>query len=79
MKPGTNRQKPPFLLVITGWALLAAGLSGLVLPVIPGIPLLIAGLAILSSQHRWARGLMVWLKRRSRSAWSAMAGRRHNA
>lgn len=78
MKPDTNQRKSPILLIVTGWALLVAGLSGLVLPVIPGIPLLIAGLAILSSQHRWARQFMVWLKRRSRSAWSAVAGKRHN-
>lgn len=78
MMPGTIQRKNSVVQKVAGWSLLAAGLSGLVLPVIPGIPLLFAGLATLSSQHRWARQLMVRLKRRSHSAWSALASKRHN-
>jgi uncharacterized membrane protein YbaN (DUF454 family) len=59
---------------IIGWACIAAGLLGLVLPIIPGIPLLIAGLVALSTQHRWARALMLWLKRRFRKYWPAEQG-----
>jgi uncharacterized membrane protein YbaN (DUF454 family) len=54
---------------IIGWACIAAGLTGLVLPIIPGIPLLIAGLVTLSTQHRWARALMLWVKRWFRKYW----------
>jgi uncharacterized membrane protein YbaN (DUF454 family) len=57
--------------MIVGWACVAAGLLGLVLPIIPGIPLLIAGLVMLSTQHRWARALMLWMKRRFRKYWPA--------
>ncbi|HET6206394.1 MAG TPA: PGPGW domain-containing protein [Terracidiphilus sp.] len=56
---------------IVGWFCIAAGLLGLVLPIIPGIPLLIAGVVTLSTQHRWARALMLWMKRRFRKHWPA--------
>ena len=57
--------------MIVGWFCIAAGLLGLVLPIIPGIPLLIAGVITLSTQHRWARALMLWMKRRFRKHWPA--------
>ena len=56
---------------IVGWLCIAAGLLGLVLPIIPGIPLLIAGVVTLSTQHRWARALLLWMKRRFRKHWLA--------
>ena len=56
---------------IVGWLCIAAGLLGLVLPIIPGIPLLIAGVVTLSTQHRWARALLLWMKRRFRKHWPA--------
>ena len=40
---------------IGGWALVCVGLAGLVLPIIPGIPLLLAGLAILAPDYVWAQ------------------------
>jgi hypothetical protein len=36
---------------IAGFILLAMGLIGMILPVIPGIPLLIAGAALLGADH----------------------------
>lgn len=41
-----------------GGTLVILGLSGLVLPVIPGIPLLIAGLAMLATEFAWAEVLL---------------------
>jgi uncharacterized protein YqgC (DUF456 family) len=41
-----------------GGTLVLLGLTGLVLPVIPGIPLLIAGLAILATEFTWAEVLL---------------------
>ena len=38
--------------------LLLLGVIGLVLPLLPGIPLLIAGLVILSREYDWARRLL---------------------
>lgn len=44
--------------VNAGIALIVVGLAGLILPVIPGIPLLVAGLALVAPDHpavRWGR------------------------
>jgi uncharacterized protein len=38
-----------------GWTLVILGVAGLMLPVLPGIPLLIMGLVLLSADYRWAR------------------------
>ena len=37
-----------------GGTLVLVGLTGLILPVIPGIPLMIAGFALLASEFTWA-------------------------
>jgi hypothetical protein len=34
------------------------GVAGLLLPVLPGVPLLIAGLVLLSTDHHWARNCL---------------------
>ncbi|WP_423201801.1 PGPGW domain-containing protein [Edaphobacter modestus] len=47
-----------------GWFLLAAGIAGCVLPIIPGIPLAIAGLIILGRDYAWARSLQRRVKRK---------------
>jgi uncharacterized protein len=52
--------------IAVGWALVCAGLIGLILPVIPGVPLLIAGLVILSARYRWAAVCVKWVKRKVR-------------
>lgn len=41
-----------------GGTLVILGLTGLVLPVIPGIPLLIAGFALPASEFTWAEVLL---------------------
>jgi uncharacterized protein len=50
-----------------GWILLVLGAAGLMLPVLPGTPLLIAGLVMLSADHRWARDglrrLKLWTRK----------------
>jgi hypothetical protein len=38
-----------------GWIFVILGVAGLLLPVLPGVPLLIAGLVLLSADYRWAR------------------------
>lgn len=48
----------------SGWGLLAAGIAGCVLPVIPGIPLAIAGLVILARDYVWARRTLGHARRR---------------
>lgn len=49
-----------------GWALVCAGILGIVLPVIPGVPLLIGGLVILSARYHWAAVGVRWLKQKVR-------------
>ncbi|HXJ89084.1 MAG TPA: PGPGW domain-containing protein [Candidatus Binatia bacterium] len=65
-----------FPVLILGSILLLLGAIGLVLPLLPGIPLLIAGLVILSREYNWARRLIARGRRRlpaalakSRQAW----------
>ncbi|HEY6374726.1 MAG TPA: PGPGW domain-containing protein [Edaphobacter sp.] len=46
-----------------GWSLLIIGMAGCVLPVAPGIPLVLAGLVLLAQDYAWARKLLRRLKR----------------
>ncbi len=51
---------PPFkklLVGVLGVALILVGIAGLVLPFLPGWLLIIAGLALLSTEYVWARRL----------------------
>jgi uncharacterized membrane protein YbaN (DUF454 family) len=57
-----------------GWTLLAVGIAGCILPVIPGIPLALAGLLVLARDYAWARGAL-----RSTKRWLARMRRRARA
>jgi hypothetical protein len=46
----------------TGYGCLAAGVAGCILPIIPGIPLLFAGLGLLAVDSPWAARLRDRLK-----------------
>jgi uncharacterized protein YqgC (DUF456 family) len=63
-----KKMVPPVSLWRTavGWALVCAGVLGLVLPVIPGVPLLLGGLVVLSARYRWAAVGLRWVKRKAR-------------
>lgn len=61
--------------LVAGWTLLAAGGALLVLPG-PGIPLVLAGLALLGRELRWARRAHEGLVARLRRARDAALGRR---
>jgi uncharacterized membrane protein YbaN (DUF454 family) len=56
------------LLLTAGWLLLALGVAGLFLPLLPGILLLLTGLALLSFEYQWARRWIVKLRERFPSA-----------
>ena len=51
-------------LIAAGWLLLMLGAVGLVLPILPGVLLLVVGLSILSVEYEWARRWMGSLRRR---------------
>jgi uncharacterized protein len=53
-----------FALVAAGWILVALGVAGLFLPVLPGIVLLLLGLWMLSSEYEWARRWSLKLRHR---------------
>jgi hypothetical protein len=49
-----------------GWCLLAVGVVGLFLPVIQGLLCIAGGLTLLSTEYRWARVCLDWVKRKIR-------------
>ncbi len=62
--------------LIAGGTLVTAGLVGLVIPLIPGIPLLIIGLSLSLTWH--PRGLRVWrrMKIGVLRRWQRLRGRK---
>jgi hypothetical protein len=46
------------------WTLIFIGVAGCVLPIIPGIPILAAGLAMLGKDHWLVRRCSEWLRKR---------------
>lgn len=52
LKPLTP--KSPLWRKVCGWVLIFLGLLGCVLPIAPGLPLLVAGLALLAKDYAWA-------------------------
>ena len=50
------------LRIVSGFVMLAAGVAGWLLPVIPGWALFIPGLILLSREFHWARRLLGWFR-----------------
>jgi len=61
-----RHRKPSIWRKLLGWACVILGLPGLILPIIPGIPLLVLGIVLLAGQHQWAHNVLEWAKRRFR-------------
>jgi uncharacterized membrane protein YbaN (DUF454 family) len=61
----------PLLRTVAGLLLISVGMLGLVLPLIPGIPLLLAGVATMGRDHPLLRPvfarLHAWRQRRANS------------
>ena len=51
------------LRLILGVMFCICGLLGILLPVIPGVPIILAGLALIGPTHPWVLGLKDRLKR----------------
>ena len=64
---GFARQAWRVLVLVVGLALVAVGLVMLVTPG-PGIALVLAGLALLSTEFSWAKRLLDWFRRRFAAA-----------
>ena len=54
-----------WLLTVVGFALVAVGIAGLVLPVLPGWALIIAGFVVLSREYSWANSALAWARRQA--------------
>ena len=52
-------------LTVIGFTLVAVGLAGLVLPVLPGWVLIIAGFAVLSREYSWAHSALAYARRQA--------------
>ena len=50
-------------LTVVGFALVAVGIAGLVLPVLPGWALIISGLVVLSREYSWADSALAFARR----------------
>jgi uncharacterized membrane protein YbaN (DUF454 family) len=47
---------------VTGLTLIALGVIGILLPIIPGVPLFIVGVALVGANHPWVRPFTVRLR-----------------
>jgi hypothetical protein len=62
----TNLKRPgSFWGAVVGWICVAIGVLGIVLPILPGLPFLFAGLFILSARYTWASFCLKWVKRQT--------------
>lgn len=68
--------------MVCGWCLILLGIAGCILPIIPGLPLLALGIALVGRRHPTIRWWSVNLRRtprnwaRSRQPWLRSLGRR---
>jgi uncharacterized protein len=60
---------------VAGYACLAAGVAGCILPIIPGIPLLFVGLGLLAVDSPWAARLRDRLKEKAGAQWEKFRGK----
>jgi uncharacterized membrane protein YbaN (DUF454 family) len=52
--------------LVAGWILVAVGIAGLALPIVQGVALILAGLALLAPDMPFARRWLDWFKDRMR-------------
>jgi len=64
------------IILTAGWLCILSGAVGFVLPVVPGIPLLIAGVILLSGHHAWARRLLARFRKRFPDVWMSVHNRK---
>jgi uncharacterized membrane protein YbaN (DUF454 family) len=61
--------------IIAGFSLLGFGLVAILIPVLPQVPFIVAGLLLLAREFHWARRLLDWAKRRWQSVRGAAGAR----
>lgn len=72
-RPKERRKQPirTVILLATGWLCIFVGAAGLILPIVPGIVLLLTGIMILARYYHWARWLLENARRRFPNLWRA--------
>ncbi len=60
--------------IVAGFVLLGFGLIAILIPVLPQVPFIVAGLLLLAREFHWARRLLDWAKRRWHSFRNAASG-----
>jgi uncharacterized membrane protein YbaN (DUF454 family) len=64
---------------LVGVTLIILGLAGVVLPLLPGPALIIAGLVVLASEFAWARVVLQRVKERSKNFMERMKALRNRS
>lgn len=59
-----HKRRGAFWRKLIGWVCVGIGLLGILLPIIPGVPFLVAGLISLSTEHRWIRAVLILARRK---------------
>ena len=59
-----NRNLRKILIAVGGSVLIALGLAGLVLPIVPGTVLCVTGLVLWSSEFPWAKKMLARLRQK---------------
>jgi uncharacterized membrane protein YbaN (DUF454 family) len=52
------------LRTVGGYTLIGLGMIGVLLPVVPQVPFLVAGAALLGREHKLVKGTLTWLHQR---------------
>ena len=63
-------------ITLGGTVLLATGIVGLALPILPGWICIIAGLSVLGTEYAWARSMSDWARRQAVKARDSVNSRR---
>ncbi len=71
-----GRSSRRVVVTVVGVALVAVGLAGVVLPVIPGPVLILGGLALLATEYVWARRALEAARRKATEARAKVRERR---
>ena len=64
VRAAMRRHAKRAMVIGAGWVLLLIGVTGVIMPILPGIPFLVVGLLILSGEYVWAGRLLGWVRSR---------------
>lgn len=65
------------VIMVIGGTIILIGVAGMLLPVIPGFPLVPIGLAVLATEFVWAKLWLTTIKKKSQQVWDGVTGKTH--